>query len=30
VDSLLVMPVDLTDLPVQESLDVDFPEWGDR
>lgn len=30
VDSLLVVPVDLGDLPVQESLDVDVPEWGAR
>jgi hypothetical protein len=28
VDSLLVVPVDLTGLPVQENLDADFPEWG--
>jgi hypothetical protein len=30
VDSLLVMPVDLGELAVEESLDADFPEWGDR
>jgi hypothetical protein len=28
VDSLLVVPVDLTELPIQESIDADFPEWG--
>lgn len=29
-DSLLVIPVDLTSLAVQPSLDVDDPEWGVR
>ncbi|MET0956347.1 MAG: hypothetical protein ABWY68_10390 [Cryobacterium sp.] len=29
-DSLLVMPVDLDALTVQSSLEVDYPEWGQR
>ena len=30
VDSLLVVPVDLTALVVRPDLEVDFPEWGAR
>ncbi|QYF75054.1 hypothetical protein [Cryobacterium sp. PAMC25264] len=30
VDSLLVVPVDLTDLVVQHELELSFPEWGSQ
>jgi hypothetical protein len=30
VDSLIVVPVDLGDAIVRDTLDVDFPEWGTR
>jgi len=30
VDSLLVVPVDLAELPAQPAIEVDFPEWDAR